>query len=141
MYYIVKTPYTDEEKEQVMTNGILLTEADQEIKSLQIKLKLSSETQSVQKYLVVSKQPIEQMNYNNVATEAAADEDKYCKIYTDKDLKTTPTYAYELSEGENKVYIGDLYKGDLVYYKILWNTSNTSYANITEDPELLAVGY
>ena len=141
MYYIVKTPYTDEEKEQVMTNGILLTEADQEIKSLQIKLKLSSETQSVQKYLVVSKQPIEQMNYNNVATEAAADEDKYCKIYTDKDLRTTPTYAYELSEGENKVYIGDLYKGDLVYYKILWNTSNTSYANITEDPELLAVGY
>ena len=141
MYYIVKTPYTDEEKEQVMTNGILLTEADQEIKSLQIKLKLSSETQSVQKYLVVSKQPIEQMDYNNVATEAAADEDKYCKIYTDKDLRTTPTYAYELSEGENKVYIGDLYKGDLVYYKILWNTSNTSYANITEDPELLAVGY
>ena len=121
--------------------GILLTEADQEIKSLQIKLKLSSETQSVQKYLVVSKQPIEQMDYNNVATEAAADEDKYCKIYTDKDLRTTPTYAYELSEGENKVYIGDLYTGDLVYYKILWNTSNTSYANITEDPELLAVGY
>lgn len=141
MYYIVKTPYTDEEKEQVMTNGILLTEADREIKSLQIKLKLSSETQSVQKYLVVSKQPIEQMDYNNVATEAAADEDKYCKIYTDKDLRTTPTYAYELSEGENKVYIGDLYKGDLIYYKILWNTSNTSYANITEDPELLAVGY
>ena len=141
MYYIVKTPYTDEEKEQVITNGILLTEADQEIKSLQIKLKLSSETQSVKKYLVVSKQPIEQMNYNNVATEAAADEDKYCKIYTDKDFRTTPTYAYELSEGENKVYIGDLYKGDLVYYKILWNTSNTSYAIITEDPELLAVGY
>lgn len=141
MYYIVKTPYTDEEKVQVMTNGILLTEADQDIKSLQIKLKLSSETQSVKKYLVLSKQPIEQMNYSNVPTEAAADADRYYKIYTDRELKSTATYTYELSEGENKVYIGDIYKDDLVYYKILWDTSNTSYATITEDPELVAVGY
>ena len=141
MYYLVKTPYTDTEKEQIMTNGILLTEADQEIKSLEIKLNLSSETTTVRKYLVLSKQPIEQTNYGDVAGEAALDADKYCKIYTDKDLRTTPTYTFQLTEGENKIYIGDLYKGDLVYYKILWDTSNNSYATITSDPELLAVGY
>ena len=47
----------------------------------------------------------------------------------------------ENNEVENKVYIGELEKGDLVYYKILWSTSNDSQAKITNEPELLAVGY
>ena len=53
---------------------------------------------------------------------------------------TSPTYTYELAEGENKVYINELEKNDLVYYKILWDTSNNSYATITKAPELDAVG-
>ena len=51
-----------------------------------------------------------------------------------------PTYTYELSEGENKVYINELEKHDLVYYKVLWNTSNNTQATITKAPELDAVG-
>ena len=47
MYYIVKTPYSDTEKEQTMTNGILLTEADREIKTLELIFNLSSETSTV----------------------------------------------------------------------------------------------
>ena len=141
MYYEVTTPYTDVKKKQILTNGVLLTEADQQIKNLEIKFNLSSDTASVTKYLVLSRRPIEQMNYSNIASEAAADKDKYFKIYSDKELSGTSTYTYALSEGENKVYIGELEKGDLVYYKILWSTSNDSQAKITNEPELLAVGY
>ena len=139
MYYIVKTPYTDTEIEQIMTNGILLTEADREIKTLELKFNLSSESSTVKKYLVLSRKPIEQMDYTQIATEAASDKTRYYSISKTETMKD-PTYTYELSEGENKVYINELEKNDLVYYKILWTTSNNTQATITKAPELDAVG-
>ena len=104
-----------------------------------MKFNLSSENAGVRKYLVLSRQPIEQMDYTQINTEAASDSQKYYQI-SNNNLMKDPTYTYELAEGENKVYINELQKNDLVYYKILWSKSNNTKAIITAAPELSAIG-
>ena len=139
MYYDVKTPYTLNTYEQRLTDGILLTEADRNLSRLQISFNISSDDATVKKYLILSKNPISQMDYTQIDTEATSDPKKYYKIYSDKNmLDGTEVNKYELSEGINTIYLKDIQKNDLVYYKILWLKSNNTQCKVLSAPELTA---
>ncbi len=137
MYYIVKTPYSKKEHRQYMTNGILLTEANNDLEWLKVTYNLTSEDRNINKYLVMSKSPIEEFDYRNVVPDAELEPTKYLKISENKQLKDS-VYLYELKEGENTIYVGNIKKNELVYYKILWiDGGDATTAVINSSPTIV----
>lgn len=135
MCYDVKTPYDNKDIVQNMTDGIVLTKTNYDYELMNIKIDIASENSSVKKYLVMSTNPIPQSNYNDIDTEVSSNPNKYLKISSNKNLTST-TYKYELSEGENSVYIGDIENNKILYYKILWDQDDSTYLNILSEAKV-----
>lgn len=135
MVYDVTLPYSKGKKEQTMTDGVVLTETIKNYSLMKIDLNIASETPSVKKYLVMSLSPISQSDHTKIATEAAANPNKYLKISNNKNM-TGSVYSYELSEGNNTIYISNIKKNNVITYKILWDKNNTSYMNLKEEPKI-----
>ena len=135
MVYDVTLPYSKDKKEQTMTDGVVLTETNKNYSLMKIDLNIASETPSVKKYLVMSLSPISQSDHTKIATEAAANPNKYLKISNNKNM-TGAVYRYELSEGNNTIYISNIKKNNVITYKILWDKDNTSYLNLKEEPKI-----
>ena len=135
MCYDVKTPYDNKDIVQNMSDGIVLTRTNYDFKVMNIKINIASEDSSVKKYLIMSTDPITQSNYNNIDTEVSSDTDKYLKISNNKNF-TAATYKYELSEGLNSVYIGNIKNNKILYYKVLWDKDDITYLNILNEVEV-----
>lgn len=135
MIYEVKTPNSSVVKYQQMDQGILLTEmpttGDNEYQYATLKIKISSENSAEKKYIVLSKSPITEVDHTNITSSSTG----YIKI---GDSQTTMTNnKMELAENENTIYVSGVEKSDLIYYKILWSKSDSTYCNVTEEPEFI----
>ena len=136
MYYVVKMPYSKKEIVNVMNEGILLTEASKDYKLMNIKINIASENPGIKKYLVMSHNPITQSDYTAVDTEESLYPGRYIKISEDKNL-TNLQNKYELKEGENSLFIGQVSKDKYICYKILWDKNNSTYVNVVSEPSIV----
>ena len=136
MCYDVTLPYSKRKVEQTMTDGVILTETNRDYKLIKIDFDLTSENSLIKKYLVISYAPISQADYTQIDSEATTDPTKYLKIANNKNM-TGSVYKYELSEGNNTIYIENIKNNSAITYKILWDKTNDTHATITTAPKIL----
>lgn len=127
VYYETTTPYTNTKLNQTMTDGILLTETEDKLKSLMVDFDVTNSDITKDKYICFSKNPIGEINYNNVSG------DTYLNIADNKNM-TGAAKKIKLVSGHNIIFMDNLEKHDKIYYKILWDTTNTSNIKINSAP-------
>lgn len=118
--------YTDHR----MTNGIpiYVVTSNSDVTDVKITLNIKSQTgyTSNQKFAIFSKKPITTQKYSD-NVEGNAD---YIKIKNSK--PTLNLRKTTLNEGNNVLEIGDMYIGEVLYVKILWNDTNEEYITLSK---------
>lgn len=122
--YGLTTPYTKKVVGCTMGEGVLLTELNDDVKSMELSFtpiwdSTKETTISAKKYILLSKQPITE-DMTNIAD--SANPSKYIDISTSKDEGAEKYKLIELTNNvENKIYSNaEMKKHDLIYYKIVW---------------------
>ena len=122
-----------------MGNGIPIYYFDKkelngsEIDEIEIDFNMQTSYPSNKKYILFSKKPITVTNYaENV--DSNPDFEKIVEFNGTK--YTTDKRKIELVNGVNKIKLKDFVDGDVIYYKILWNTTNTKGGTNYDDESI-----
>ena len=89
---------------------------------VKINFHLSTDYSANKKYIVFSKQPI---LLNDYSTDVDSDLNYEIIKESNGTTWTTNKRKVELVNGENSIVLNDFRDKDVLYYKILWNTTNT----------------
>lgn len=97
--------------------------ASSEISEVEVDFTMETVFPTIKKYILFSKKPITVSNYaENVDSNTDFEE-----IKEFNGVKyTTPKRKIELVNGGNSITLNDFVSGDILYYKILWDTTITS---------------
>lgn len=109
-------------------------------KIVKVKLNLATAYPSNKKYIVFSKRPI---TLNDYSTDVTSNTNYEVISECNGTEYTTTTRKVELIPGDNTIVLNNFKSGDILYYKILWNTTevkngtnyNDEYVTIS-DPSL-----
>ena len=91
-------------------------------KTVKVKFNLATTHASNKKYVVFSKQPI---TLNDYSTDVNSNTNYEVITESNGTKYTTTTRKVELVSGDNTIELSDFKDGDVLYYKILWNTTGT----------------
>lgn len=97
--------------------------ASSEISEVEVDFTMETVFPTIKKYILFSKKPITVSNYaENVDSNTDFEE-----IKEFNGVKyTTPKRKIELVNGGNSITLNNFVSGDILYYKILWDTTITS---------------
>lgn len=91
-------------------------------KTVKVKFNLATAHASNKKYAVFSKHPI---SLNDYSTDVNNNTNYEVITESNGTKYTTTTRKVELVSGDNTIVLSDFKDGDVLYYKILWNTTGT----------------
>lgn len=123
-YYIEKWPSSEQEQVFQLTAGIPLCDLPKDAVQLSILFTPSwDETiSSGKKYIMFSKEPIVETTDR---PDLSTNKDKYLDIKSTK--QGVVSKRIELNNNtKNTIYIDDLFKNDKIYYKIVWETGEST---------------